>query len=116
MPENEVVLIGDYYIDAQAYRIITNSVKEKIASQNRIEARKIQRIRSARSAEQKAKRRYFCNQKLCGLMLLLLSVLLLCFTQDGFLILGIAAGIYMMTTKKMLVYNEYYRLHGGTRQ
>lgn len=116
MPENEVVLIGNYYIDAQAYGIIINNIKEKIASQNRIEARKIQRARSARSAAEKAKRRYFCNQKLYGLIILLLSVLLLCFTQDGFLFLGIAAGIYTIATKKMLIYNKYYQLHNDTKQ
>lgn len=73
---------------------------------------KLQAIRE----EQRAKRRYFCNQKLYGLLITVLSLVLLLLTHDGFTLVGIASGIGIMLTKKMVIYNEYYRTHGGEDQ
>ena len=74
-----------------------------------------QRLKAIRE-EQKAQRVYFRNQKLCGLALALLSFFLLILTSEGFSILGIIAGLAMAITKKMIIYNEYYRTHGGEEQ
>lgn len=74
--------------------------------------RRLQTIRT----EQKERRRYFCNQKLYGLLIAVLSAVLLVLTQDGFAVIGIAAGIAIIITKKMVIYNEYYRTHGGMEQ
>lgn len=66
--------------------------------------------------EQQEERRYFCNQKMCGLFLVLLSVILLLLTYEGLTIIGIVIGIHLIITKKMFIYNEYYRTHGGAEQ
>ena len=66
--------------------------------------------------EQKAERCYFISQKLYGLFIAVLSFILLLLTQDGFAIFGIVAGVAVMITKKMVIYNEYYRTHGGLEQ
>lgn len=67
-------------------------------------------------AEQKAERRYFRNQRLTGLVIAVLSLILLVIFKEGFSILGIIAGVSIMVTKKMVIYNEYYRTHGGQDQ
>lgn len=74
--------------------------------------KKLQAIRE----EQKAERRYFCNQKLYGLLITVLSLVLLLLTHEGLTIIGVIAGIAIMVTKKMVIYNEYYRTHGGADQ
>lgn len=74
--------------------------------------KKLKKIRQ----EQRARRKYFCNQKFYGLLLTLLSLLILFLTQELFLITGIAAGVALMTTKKMLIVNDYYWTHGGAEQ
>ena len=72
-----------------------------------------QRRLKAIREEQKERRRYFCNQKMYGLIIAVLSLILLLLTREGFAIFGILAGIFMMVTKKMVIYNEYARTHGG---
>ena len=66
--------------------------------------------------EQKERRKYFCNQNLYGVLAVITSFLLLFLTHEALLISAVGAGIYMMFTKKMLIYNEYYRTHGGSDQ
>ena len=75
-----------------------------------------QRRLKAIRAEQKERRRYFCNQKMYGLIIAVLSLILLLLTREGFTVVGILAGIFMMVTKKMLIYNNYYRTHSGQDQ
>ena len=66
--------------------------------------------------EQKERRKYFCNQKLYGVLAVITSFLLLFLTHEALLIPAMGAGFYMMTTDKMLIYNEYYKTHGGSEQ
>ena len=66
--------------------------------------------------EQQERRKYFCNQKLYGLLIAMLSVILLVLTQETLLIIGMAAGVFLTVTKQMVIYNEYFRTHGGTEQ
>lgn len=66
--------------------------------------------------QQQERRRYFRNQKLLGLAIAVLSLILLVIFKDGFSIMGIIAGVSIMVTKKMVIYNEYYRRHGGQDQ
>lgn len=74
--------------------------------------RKLKEIRK----QQQEQRRYFRNQRLTGLAIAVLSLILLVLTYEGFTILGILAGVSIMVTKKMVIYNEYYRTHGGQDQ
>lgn len=74
--------------------------------------RKLKAIRK----QQQERRRYFRNQKLLGLAIAVLSFILLLLTCEAFTILGIIAGVSVMVTKKMVIYNEYYRRHGGQDQ
>lgn len=67
-------------------------------------------------AEQKAERRYFRNQRLAGFVVAVLSLILLLIFKEGFAVVGIIAGVSIMSTKKMVIYNEYYRTHGGEDQ
>ena len=66
--------------------------------------------------EQKERRKYFCIQKLYGVLAVITSFLLLFLTHEALLISAVGAGIYMMTTDKMLIYNEYYKTHDGSEQ
>lgn len=74
--------------------------------------KKLQAIR----AEQKARRTYFRNQRLLGLLMVVLSLVLMVLAQEGLAVFGIIAGAWVMVTNKMVVYNEYYRTHGGADQ
>ena len=74
--------------------------------------KKLQAIRK----EQKAERRYFCNQRLTGLLITVLSLVLLLVTQEAVTLVGMIAGVTIIFTKKMVIYNEYYRTHGGADQ
>ena len=67
-------------------------------------------------AEQKARRTYLRNQKLLGLLVAVLSLVLMVFAQDGLAVFGIIVGAWVMVTKKMVIYNEYYRTHGSADQ
>lgn len=71
--------------------------------------KKLQAIRKA----QQERRRYFLNQKLTGLMLSLLSLVLLVLTREALTIIGIVTGMALMITKKMVIYNDYARTHSG---
>lgn len=104
-----------------------NVVKEEVlytyeAAINRYEREKHhewlcrQRRLEAIKEEQRLERQYFCNQKITGLCIALLSFVLLVITSSGIALLGILAGIATMVTKKMVIYNEYYWTHGGTDQ
>lgn len=73
------------------------------------------RLREIR-AEQKAERRYFRNQKITGLVIAILSFIILVISKEGFALVGIFGGIAISITKKMVIYNEYYRTHGGDEQ
>ena len=73
------------------------------------------RLRTIRKQQQE-RRRYFRNQRLTGLAIVVLSFILLMLTCEGFTTLGIIAGVSIMSTKKMVIYNEYYRTHGGQDQ
>ena len=108
MPENVVRKEASYNLEAVAI----NMNKRERYHKWMCHQRRVQTIRE----EQKAKRRYFCNQRLTGLLISVLSLILLLVTQEGFTLIGVVAGIAIMVTKKMVIYNEYYRTHGGADQ
>lgn len=58
--------------------------------------------------KQKAKRCYYLNQKLYGFAISVLSFIILLLGGDAFAICGIVAGVAIMITKKMVIYNDYY--------
>ena len=74
--------------------------------------KKLQAIRK----EQNTERHYFCNQRLTGLLITVLSLVLLLVTQEAVTLVGMIAGVGIIFTKKMVIYNEYYRTHGGEDQ
>lgn len=96
-----------YTYEAAIHRYERERHQEWLRRQKRLE-----KIRK----QQKAKRKYFRNQKLTGLAIVILSLVLLVLTREGFTLLGVLAGIFIMATKKMVIYNDYYRKHGGADQ
>lgn len=112
----EIVFIGDYYIEKEFLGMVYNEVKEKIATENRIDARRRQRKRNERRNEEMETRRYFCNQKfLGGIYTTAVTVGSLLAGSPLCLLLAIP-GIYAMVTKKMVIVNDYWYEHGGAEQ
>lgn len=66
--------------------------------------------------EQREKRQYFLNQKLLGFLGLLAVIIATALCGNLACLTLTFPGIYAMTTDKMLIYNEYYRIHGGSEQ
>lgn len=74
--------------------------------------------------EQNEKRKYFCNQKLFGCVMLLIgiigSLLLTVISWDiRWLIVGlipVMIGIKLIVTDKMYIVNDYWWKHGGDKQ
>lgn len=116
MKGNEVIFVDSYYIEKNAYNAIKNEIKENILTQNRIEARKIQKRRDERCAAEKERRKYFCNQKLFGVMEIVLVLLLTVLIGNPVCAVLSIFGIGMIFTKKMIIVNEYYWKHGGAEQ
>ena len=110
MPDNVVKEEVLYTYDAAINLYERRKYNDWVHMQGRLQA-----IRE----EQKAERRYFCNQKLYGLLITVFSLLILLVKFEELAIIGIVgviAGIAIMVTKKMVIYNEYYRTHGGADQ
>lgn len=114
--ENEVVIIGDYYMERKAYNVIRNDIKENILTQNRIEARKIQKKRDEKCTADREERTYFCNQKLLGIAWILIVLILTVIIGDPVCAALSIFGIGMIFTKKMVIVNDYYWKHGGAEQ
>lgn len=74
--------------------------------------KKLQKIRK----EQQEKRKYFCNQKLCGGIIFILSIFLLVLTANAVMIAGMILGLYVMFTRKMIIVNDYWWKHDGLNQ
>ncbi|MGN8630717.1 hypothetical protein ACTNEW_03805 [Blautia sp. HCP3S3_G3] len=107
MPENVVREETLYTYEAAINRYERERHHDYLCRQKQLKA-----IR----AEQKARRTYFRNQRLLGLLMVVLSLVLMVLAQEGLAVFGIIAGAWVMVTKKMVVYNEYYRTHGGADQ
>ena len=108
MPDNVVRKEASYNLEAVAI----NMNKRERYHKWMCHQKKLQAIRK----EQKAERRYFCNQRLTGLLITVLSLVLLLLTQEAVTLVGMIAGVTIIFTKKMVIYNEYYRTHGGADQ
>ena len=114
--ENEVVIIGDYYMERKAYNVIRNDIKEDILTQNRIDARRIQKKRDEKCASDREERTYFCNQKLLGITWILIVMILTVIIGNPVCAALSIFGIGMIFTKKMVIVNDYYWEHGGAEQ
>lgn len=108
MPDNVVRKEASYHLEA----VTINMNQRERYHKWMCHQKRLQTIR----AEQKARRTYFRNQRLLGLLMMVLSLVLMVFAQEGLAVFGIIAGAWVMVTKKMVIYNEYYRTHGGADQ
>lgn len=66
--------------------------------------------------KQQDRKRYFIKQKLYGVFVIVFSLALLALTKDMMALFGVAVGLGIMTTKKMVINNAYYMEHGGADQ
>lgn len=114
--ENDMVLIGDYYMERKAYNVIRNDIKENILTQNRIEARKIQKKRNEKCAANRMRRDYFNLQKKLGITWILIVMILTVIIENPVCAVLSIFGIGMIFTKKMVIVNDYYWKHGGAEQ
>ena len=114
--ENDMVLIGDYYMERKAYNVIRNDIKENILTQNRIEARKIQKKRDKKSESDRMKREYLNFQKKLGIAWILIVLILTVIIGNPVCAVLSIFGIGMIFTKKMVIVNDYYLTHGGAEQ
>ena len=80
------------------------------------EARARQNRWNKKHAEDRARRKYFCKQRFGGLIEII-AVLLVTPLIGNYAFLAMTLpGIVLMTTKQMLLINEYYWTHGGNDQ
>lgn len=101
---NEMVLIGDYYIERDCMNMIYNQVREDLLTQQRREMRVVQRERDERSRSRKEDRIYFIKQKLYGVFLILFSIIIAILSKDltGSVIF-IPLGIAIIRSKDRLI-------------
>ena len=66
--------------------------------------------------EQKERRKYFCNQRLYGGIIFIISAFLLILTADAVMIFSMILGLYVMFTRKMIIVNDYWWKHNGLNQ
>lgn len=66
--------------------------------------------------EQQERRRYFCNQKLYGMIMSLVALLLTLITGNLVCAVLAAPGIVLMITQKMLIVNEYWWTHRDSEE
>lgn len=86
----------------------------------RAEARKRQNYWNRKYTAEKEKRRYFCNQKLFGGIIVMISLLPFLIAGNLTYLLpcsiGVIIGVGMVLTKKMVIVNDYWYNHGGADQ
>lgn len=116
MGKSETLFIEDYYIEKEFLQMVYNEVKDTIATENRIEARRIQRKRDAKRNAEAERRRYFCNQKFLGGIWCVLILLLTLLIGDPVVLTLMIPGIAIISTKKMVIVNEYWKRNGGMEQ
>ena len=80
------------------------------------EARARQNRWNQKHEADRARREYFCKQKFSGLLEIIVVLLVTPLIGNyAFLVMALP-GIVLMTTKQMLLLNEYYWTHGGNDQ
>lgn len=82
--------------------------REQQIQEARCEARARQRRWDAKHEADRERRLYFCQQKLYGVFMAVLSLVLLVLTREGFCVAGILLGAYAIITKQMILVNEYW--------
>ena len=116
MEKTDTVVIGDYYVDTGFLRMVYDEVKEDVLRANRIEARKIQHERNVRRMEQAAERRYFANQRFFGVLWCVFVLIAAAIISEVSVLALLIPGIILITTKKMVVVNNYWYEHGRSDQ
>lgn len=107
MEDNIVMECDLYTYDAAVSRYERERHHEWLCMQ-----KKLEKIRY----EEQERRRYFCNQKFIGLIIVVLDLLLTLIIGNMACIVLAIPGIGLIFTKKMAIVNEYFWSHGGTDQ
>lgn len=74
--------------------------------------RKLEAIRQ----EERDRRKYFCNQKFIGLIIIAIDLLLTLIIGNLVCIILALPGIVLMLTNKLAIVNDYWWTHGGPEQ
>lgn len=105
MPE-EMIIIGDYYIEKGFLKMIYNEAKEDLLTQQRRDVRKIQIERDERNRNRKEDRVYFLQQKLSGFIITLCSLLIAVLDMSPICLIFAILGLCMMKTKRKVMGTE----------
>lgn len=86
----------------------------------RAEARERQIRWNKKHACDAERRRYYCNQRFLGILIIIVALIpfLATFNLVWLLLgsIGVILGIGMIVTKKMVIVNNYWWTHGGPEQ
>lgn len=108
MPNNETIIVGDYYIDKNFMKLLYNNVKEEIQTENRLEARIRQRKREEVLQKEREERTYYANQKLMAIFISGLIVVSAVLASDATCLLGLPISVYMAFTKYKFLVNGHF--------
>lgn len=114
MPEDNIAVTYDTFYACDIAEIERKAV-ERYKKQVHYERIFREKEREQIRLEQEERRRYFLNQKLTGFFLLV-AALVLTVMVDLTCIVGIIPAIGIISTKKMVIVNDYWHTHGGAKQ
>lgn len=114
MPEDNIAVTYDTFYACDIAEIERKAV-ERYRNQMHYDQIFREKERKTARREQEERRRYFLNQKMIGFFFLVAAVILAVIVDLAFIV-GIIPAIGIISTKKMVIVNDYWRTHGGAEQ